>query len=177
MSTFRLATCPCQNCNGHIEFNAITLSKDNNKIACPHCGLETILFVPPLPDAKMQTLLSPPPSKTLKPEAKVAPNPVMEAEVTADNMRGASAPGKLKTESQRIRGVASTFEVVARVLAVLGCLCIFAFVICLSSHVGGKEIVSQAVRGYAVGAGVTFGSAMLSYLIAQVLHIRAALEK
>jgi hypothetical protein len=177
MSTFRLATCPCQNCNGHIEFNAITLSKDNNKIACPHCGLETILFVPPLPDAKMQTLLSPPPPKTLKPEAKVAPKPVVEAEATADNMRGAGAPGKLKTESQRIRGVAGTFEVVARVLAALGCVCIFAFVICLSSHVGGKESVSQAVRGYAVGAGATFGSAMLIYLIAQVLHIRAALEK
>jgi hypothetical protein len=54
-----LVTCPCQNCNGHIQFDAVTLSQDNNKTACPHCGLETILFVPPTNDAKMQKVLSP----------------------------------------------------------------------------------------------------------------------
>ena len=35
MSTPTLVTCPCQNCNGHIQFYAVTLSKDNNKTACP----------------------------------------------------------------------------------------------------------------------------------------------
>ena len=54
-----LITCPCQNCSGHLQFDAATLSKENNKITCPHCGLETILFVPPPTDAKMQTILSP----------------------------------------------------------------------------------------------------------------------
>lgn len=59
MSTPSLVTCPCQNCNGRIQFDAVTLSKANNKIACPHCGLETILFIPPPSDAKMQAILSP----------------------------------------------------------------------------------------------------------------------
>jgi hypothetical protein len=63
-----LVTCPCQNCNGHIQFDPATLSAENNTIACPHCGMETILFVPPPTDAKMQTILSPaPPSPLISP--------------------------------------------------------------------------------------------------------------
>jgi uncharacterized protein YjeT (DUF2065 family)/Zn finger protein HypA/HybF involved in hydrogenase expression len=42
-----LVTCPCQHCNGHIQFDPATLSPDNNKTTCPHCSMETILFVPP----------------------------------------------------------------------------------------------------------------------------------
>jgi hypothetical protein len=63
MSTPNLVTCPCQNCNGHIQFDPATLSDENNKIACPHCSLETILFVPPPPKAKMGTILSVPPPR------------------------------------------------------------------------------------------------------------------
>jgi DNA-directed RNA polymerase subunit RPC12/RpoP len=51
-------TCPCQHCNGKLEFDPATLSEENRKITCPHCSLETILFVPPPPDAKMETVLS-----------------------------------------------------------------------------------------------------------------------
>jgi hypothetical protein len=42
-----LVTCPCQHCNGHIQFDPATLSPNNNKTTCPHCSMETILFVPP----------------------------------------------------------------------------------------------------------------------------------
>lgn len=35
--------CPCQNCNGHIEFDA---SDSGRTVNCPHCSLETLLFVP-----------------------------------------------------------------------------------------------------------------------------------
>jgi hypothetical protein len=42
-------TCPCQYCNGNIEFDANELGKDQNTTAtCPHCRLETIIFVPPV---------------------------------------------------------------------------------------------------------------------------------
>jgi hypothetical protein len=54
-----LVTCPCQNCNGHIQFDAATLSKENNKIPCPHCGLETMLFVPPPRAAMKHAIPSP----------------------------------------------------------------------------------------------------------------------
>jgi uncharacterized membrane protein YeaQ/YmgE (transglycosylase-associated protein family) len=47
MNTPIVATCPCQHCNGHIQFDPATLSKENNKTTCPHCAMETILFVPP----------------------------------------------------------------------------------------------------------------------------------
>jgi DNA-directed RNA polymerase subunit RPC12/RpoP len=69
MNTPKLVTCPCQNCNGHIQFDAVTLSKDNDRIACPHCGLETILFVPPPTNAKIKPILSgaPPPSPRRRP--------------------------------------------------------------------------------------------------------------
>src|ERR1017187_1522380 len=42
-----LTSCPCQHCNGHIQFDPATLSAENNKTTCPHCSMETILFVPP----------------------------------------------------------------------------------------------------------------------------------
>ena len=52
----RYVTCPCQHCSGKIEFDAnlldVTGTASNvltgQTIACPHCGLDTILFVPKL---------------------------------------------------------------------------------------------------------------------------------
>jgi hypothetical protein len=40
------AKCSCQHCNGHIEFDP---DQAGQTIACPHCGLETALFVPSTP--------------------------------------------------------------------------------------------------------------------------------
>jgi hypothetical protein len=42
--------CPCQNCNGKIEFDA-SLFQTGTMIACPHCGMETALFIPSAPKA------------------------------------------------------------------------------------------------------------------------------
>jgi DNA helicase-2/ATP-dependent DNA helicase PcrA len=41
-------TCPCQHCSGNIEFDANQLdaASENTTVLCPHCGLETIIFVP-----------------------------------------------------------------------------------------------------------------------------------
>jgi hypothetical protein len=41
----RFLTCPCNNCSGHIEFPADGVGQP---IACPHCGLQTVLFCPPI---------------------------------------------------------------------------------------------------------------------------------
>src|ERR1039458_1914976 len=43
-----LVTCPCQHCNGKIQFDPEELSDENKSIPCPHCSMETTLFVPPL---------------------------------------------------------------------------------------------------------------------------------
>jgi len=58
-----LVICPCQHCSGKIEFDPANLSDENNKVTCPHCSLETILFVPPPIKAKMEAIISvaPPP--------------------------------------------------------------------------------------------------------------------
>jgi hypothetical protein len=41
-------TCPCQHCNGKIEFDANELGEEQNiTVPCPYCQLETIIFVPP----------------------------------------------------------------------------------------------------------------------------------
>lgn len=37
------AKCSCQFCNGHIAFNSAMAGQN---VACPHCGMETKLFVP-----------------------------------------------------------------------------------------------------------------------------------
>jgi hypothetical protein len=42
----RYVTCCCQHCDGHIEFDAHQLTENNSNFPCPHCGLETKLFVP-----------------------------------------------------------------------------------------------------------------------------------
>jgi len=39
-------TCHCQHCDGHIEFEANELVEENSIVPCPHCGLETKLFIP-----------------------------------------------------------------------------------------------------------------------------------
>lgn len=41
-------TCACQNCNGHIKFDANELKiGETRKIECPHCHLETLIFRKP----------------------------------------------------------------------------------------------------------------------------------
>jgi FOG: TPR repeat, SEL1 subfamily len=40
-------TCRCQYCDKGIEFDASTFDKGETRtVPCPHCGLETIIFVP-----------------------------------------------------------------------------------------------------------------------------------
>ena len=42
------ATCPCQLCNGHIEFDP-SLFQTGTIVTCPHCGVETRLFISQMP--------------------------------------------------------------------------------------------------------------------------------
>jgi hypothetical protein len=39
-------TCRCQHCDTGIEFDATELVEENSIIPCPHCGVETKLFIP-----------------------------------------------------------------------------------------------------------------------------------
>src|ERR1041384_711372 len=39
-------TCPCNHCSGNIEFDANELAEEYSFMPCPHCGLETKLFIP-----------------------------------------------------------------------------------------------------------------------------------
>lgn len=42
----RFVTCPCQHCSGSIEFDASGLAQgETTNAECPHCQMETILFV------------------------------------------------------------------------------------------------------------------------------------
>lgn len=46
--SLHFVTCRCQHCNGNIEFDASDFQIGETRVAeCPHCHLETILFVPP----------------------------------------------------------------------------------------------------------------------------------
>jgi hypothetical protein len=43
----RFVTCRCQHCNNNVEFDAVNLSDgDTATIVCPHCQMDTIVFVP-----------------------------------------------------------------------------------------------------------------------------------
>lgn len=52
------ATCPCQHCDGHIEFN---VSDAGESAACPHCGKETTLHGTPVVAAIEPPLIVAPP--------------------------------------------------------------------------------------------------------------------
>lgn len=62
------AKCNCQFCNGHIAFPEEMAGQMS---ACPHCGLETKLFIPNVP----KPLESSPP-KSLSAEAKRGVSPL-----------------------------------------------------------------------------------------------------
>jgi hypothetical protein len=42
----RYVVCDCQYCDGHIEFDANEFAEENSIVPCPHCGLETKIFIP-----------------------------------------------------------------------------------------------------------------------------------
>src|SRR5271155_5626430 len=42
----RYVICPCQHCDGHIEFDANEFAEENSIVPCPHCSLETKIFIP-----------------------------------------------------------------------------------------------------------------------------------
>ncbi len=46
-------TCRCQHCDKGIEFDA-SLFQAGTMITCPHCGIETVLFVPPVQSDSVQ---------------------------------------------------------------------------------------------------------------------------
>src|ERR1035438_2204339 len=49
LTTPRYVTCACTLCGGKIEFDAGGFEKGETRtVPCPHCGVETMLFVTPL---------------------------------------------------------------------------------------------------------------------------------
>jgi len=62
----RFVVCRCQHCDGKIEFDANLLVEANSRVPCPHCGLETKIFVPN-PQTAIQTAPSPAPRPVSRP--------------------------------------------------------------------------------------------------------------
>ncbi len=65
------AICNCNNCSGHLEFDA---SRAGEVVACPHCGMETTLYVPetPVSEAPPPVLLG------REPQVHIAESPLTE---------------------------------------------------------------------------------------------------
>jgi DNA-directed RNA polymerase subunit RPC12/RpoP len=80
------AKCRCQLCNGHIAFDATMAGQE---IACPHCGMETKLFIPYAPPAPV-TVLPPAPPAPIAAENKP---PSVSVAVNLEVKRGVSPMG------------------------------------------------------------------------------------
>jgi Zn finger protein HypA/HybF involved in hydrogenase expression len=53
----RFVTCPCQHCNGSIEFDAAQLEiYEIREVECPHCHQSALVFVPILSQASPQEI-------------------------------------------------------------------------------------------------------------------------
>ena len=48
-----IVKCSCQNCNGHIEFETLGF-QPGTRSECPHCKMETVLFIPNVMTAKQR---------------------------------------------------------------------------------------------------------------------------
>ena len=53
----RYVTCQCEHCEEHIEFDANEFAEENSILPCPHCGLETKIFIPVLQAERIPTEL------------------------------------------------------------------------------------------------------------------------
>lgn len=51
----QFAACPCQLCSQKIEFETIQF-QPGTTATCPHCGMETILFIPPGAQSRSSTV-------------------------------------------------------------------------------------------------------------------------
>ena len=56
----RYVVCDCQQCGGHIEFDANEFAEENSIVPCPHCGLETKIFIPILQAERVSTQIPSP---------------------------------------------------------------------------------------------------------------------
>ena len=54
-----IAKCGCNNCSGHLEFDE---SAAGSTVACPLCGMDTVLFIPPVEIADQKPKPTPPPN-------------------------------------------------------------------------------------------------------------------
>ena len=62
----RYVVCNCRHCDSRIEFDANEFAEENSIVPCPHCGLETKIFIPILQAEKVPTEL---PSSVASPNA------------------------------------------------------------------------------------------------------------
>lgn len=67
-------TCACRVCNKHIEFDASDLAPgETRNIECPHCNMETVLFVPQLVPEHVPPIL---PRQSTPPPRIIDPPPI-----------------------------------------------------------------------------------------------------
>ena len=71
----RLVFCLCRHCAAVIEFDS---SHAGEVVVCPHCDLETSLFVPPISEQKENSPAAPPTVEEIKENSPAVP-PTMEA--------------------------------------------------------------------------------------------------
>jgi len=78
-----LAKCSCSHCDGHLEFDTAYAGK---RVACPHCGKETLLYIP--------DTASPPPTSS---PAPAPTNPAVQAAYRLTDPIGLRAPAPRPT--------------------------------------------------------------------------------
>jgi hypothetical protein len=61
-----LAKCSCSHCDGHLEFDTAYAGE---RVACPHCGMETLLYNPDTADLPPAASPTPPPTNPAAPAA------------------------------------------------------------------------------------------------------------
>jgi hypothetical protein len=97
-----LVTCRCQHCDGHIEFDA-GLFQTGTTTPCPHCGMDTMLFIP-------DALKAPEKPVEIKPEKK------------AKLLKQTRLSGGLEDKLESVGGIFLTLGIAGGIGAILGAI-------------------------------------------------------
>jgi DNA-directed RNA polymerase subunit RPC12/RpoP len=138
-----MTKCSCNNCSGHLEFEE---SAAGSTLACPHCGMDTVLFIPPVERAKEKPSSTPPPSQPI-------PSPVtlpQESYAKATGVSLGEAAGELGLLGPGgfLKGMSILMFIIGTVLVVNGCRGEFA-----EQQKADGSAIRQTVSAVQYGSG------------------------
>jgi DNA-directed RNA polymerase subunit RPC12/RpoP len=97
--------CPCNNCSDNLEFDS---EHAGETVTCPHCGMDTVLFIPVVPVGSLPN------------EPELAPKPqTKRAKIVAQEQKRTTYKGGLEERLEHTGGGFQVFGILGLIAALL----------------------------------------------------------